>query len=239
MNISEFKERNQEAQRINAEIQKAQGARDENERQFKLLCEQYEATYGEHIDANNLEEVLNRVAREVEAQAAAQAKAIELAKNGVVIQEQVVQEPVQQSITPAQSAVIPPAQSVAPQQVAVAPPVQEPVQATLFDTPPAQPAQVQAVTPPVVQQAAPPVAQPAITSPQPVETPTVSPTPISAVNLSAAALQQSNTQPDLRQPEETNNTETITPSVAVPGWGVPQGTVDFSQLLGGSFGGGN
>lgn len=219
IDINEFRARNNEAQRINADIQKAQGARDENKRQFEMMCKKYKDTYGEELTADNIEEVLNRVGEEVVRQSQAQAQAIERAKQGIVI---AAQAPVQAATAPAQV-------TQAPTQPATSP-VQAPVQMPVS---PAQPVE-QTSTPasfgtPVSQPTAPNLGT-SVAFGEVAK-------PMSASMLSSAALTQSNTQPDLSMPKEENQMPQNAPAMGIPGWTPPQGGVNFDALLGGKFGG--
>ena len=247
ISIADFKARNAEAQAINAEIQKAQGAIEENRRQFAKLCEEYEKQFGEHVDEKNLAEILARVTADVQAQAEVQALAIEKAKAGIVITDDSNEEtvastpsptstPVQAS-TPAPAAVQTPAPApVTPPQTPVAP-----VQTNPFVAPPPV-APAAPVTPPPVAPAAPTQTNPFLTPAADGE----APKPFSAAALSAAAVKQANAAsvPDMTQQisatQSTAEAAPTFPGVSIPGWNIPTGnSLDFNAMLGGAFGGGN
>lgn len=223
MDIETFKARNLEAQKLNAEIQRAQGALEENKRQFEALCAEYKATYGEELTAETLEAEMNSVLASVTAMAQAQAQAIEAAKSGVIVSEE------------ADSF----ASGTAPAQVAPAP-----VQAT-----PAQVAPAPAQVAPVPVQVAPvPVQNPApvpnifgnagIPAPTPAPEPA---RPMSASVLTASALAQSAGAPSISDPlaqaQSSAPENTIQATNGIPGWGNPNQSFDFSAMMGGKFGG--
>lgn len=85
MDISTFKTRNEEAQKINIKIQQARGAIEENKRQFAELCAKYKATYNQDITAENLAQILAECEAEIEKQSEEQALAIERAKAGILV----------------------------------------------------------------------------------------------------------------------------------------------------------
>lgn len=83
MTIAEFKNRNAEAQAFNVKIQQARGAIEENKRQFEQLCAEYKAQYGEDVNADNIEALLNKVTAELERQVVAQERAIAEARESI------------------------------------------------------------------------------------------------------------------------------------------------------------
>ena len=225
IDISEFKARNAEAQRINSEIQRMAGAIEENKKQFRQLCEAYEKTYGEHVDEQNLAEVLARVSTDVEKQAIMQAELIEKAKQGIVIHkdEASAQTGVSSGVGVQPSAQVgaQPTNS-APTQGTI------PVQASSQGNIPVQPS-AQASTQPISSAAQ----QPFVAPVQPA------PVPMSASTLSQAALQQSNNGVTHKMPSEAPaNPTPIQPTVGIAGWNNNAGAgLDFNKILGGNFGG--
>lgn len=212
MDIETFKARNLEAQKLNAEIQRAQGALEENKRQFEALCAEYKATYGEELTAETLEAEMNSVLASVTAMAQAQAQAIEAAKSGVIVSEE------------ADS----PASGTAPAQVAPAP-VQNPAPVPVQNPVPAQVAP--APVPNIFGNTGIPAPTPA---PEPAR-------PISASVLTAGALAQSAGAPSIPDPLAQAQTpapeNTIQATNGIPGWGNPNQSFDFSAMMGGKFGG--
>ena len=85
LDISTFKARNQEAQKINISIQQARGGIEENKRQFAELCAKYKATYNQDITAENLPTILAECEADVKKQTEEQVLAIERAKAGIVV----------------------------------------------------------------------------------------------------------------------------------------------------------
>lgn len=218
MDIETFKARNLEAQKLNAEIQRAQGALEENKRQFEALCAEYKATYGEELTAETLEAEMNSVLASVTAMAQAQAQAIEAAKSGVIVSEEADNSvsgtaPAQVAPAPAQNPAPVPVQNPAPAQVAPAP-VQNP-----------------APVPNIFGNAGIPAPTPA---PEPAR-------PMSASVLTAGALAQSAGAPSIPDPLAQAQTpapeNTIKATNGIPGWGNPNQSFDFSAMMGGKFGG--
>lgn len=212
MDIETFKARNLEAQKLNAEIQRAQGALEENKRQFEALCAEYKATYGEELTAETLEAEMNSVLASVTAMAQAQAQAIEAAKSGVIVSEE------------ADS----PASGTAPAQVAPAP-VQNPTPVPVQNPAPAQVAP--APVPNIFGNMGIPAPTPA---PEPAR-------PMSASVLTASALAQSAGAPNIPDPlaqaQSSAPENTIQATNGIPGWGNPNQSFDFSAMMGGKFGG--
>lgn len=220
MNIETFKAGNAEAQKLNAEIQRAHGALEENKRQFDKLCAEYNATYGCNITAENLEAELASVMQTVQAQANAQAQAIAAAKNGIIVDDSANAEaPVAQTAPSPVTGTIPQSQqTVAPVQTAIPQPqtAPSPVQGTI-PQPQVAPAPVESVP----------------------EAP--APRPMSAASLSSQAFAQSSVAPNLTDPTanapKTNETAGSIQGTGIPNWGNPGQVVDFSAMLGGKFGG--
>lgn len=233
IDISEFKARNAEAQRINSEIQRMAGAIEENKKQFRQLCEAYEKTYGEHVDEQNLAEVLARVSTDVEKQAIMQAELIEKAKQGIVIHkdEASAQTGVSSGVGIQPSAQVGAQASTQPTN---SDPTQGtiPVQASSQGTIPVQPS-AQASTQPSAQPISSAAQQPFVAPVQPA------PVPMSASTLSQAALQQSNNGVTHKMPSEAPaNPTPIQPTVGIAGWNNNAGAgLDFNKILGGNFGG--
>lgn len=217
MNIETFKAGNAEAQKLNAEIQRAHGALEENKRQFDKLCAEYNATYGCNITAENLEAELASVMQTVQAQANAQAQAIAAAKNGIIVDDSANAEaPVTQTApSPATGTIPQPQQTVAPVRTAIPQPqvASSPVQGTI-PQPQVAPASVE-------------------------EAP--APRPMSAASLSSQAFAQSSVAPNLTDPTanapKTSETAGSIQGSGIPNWGNPGQVVDFSAMLGGKFGG--
>ena len=124
MNIDEFKANNDVAQKLNAEIQRAHGALEENKRQFDKLCAEYNEAYHCNITAETLEAELASVMQTVQAQAAAQAAAIERAKQGIVISDAPVSGTTAPDVAPApvQTAVPSPSMGTVPVSVVASTP---------------------------------------------------------------------------------------------------------------------
>lgn len=217
MDIETFKARNLEAQKLNAEIQRAQGALEENKRQFEALCAEYKATYGEELTAETLEAEMNSVLASVTAMAQAQAQAIEAAKSGVIVSEEV-----DNSVS-----------GTAPAQVAPAP-VQNPVPTQVASVPAQNPAPAFVAPTP-----APNIfGSTGISAPTPASEPA---RPMSASVLTASALAQSAGAPNIPDPlaqaQSSAPENTIKATNGIPGWGNPNQSFDFSAMMGGKFGG--
>lgn len=260
--IQEFERRNAEAQRINAEIQKAQGALDENKRQFEELCKQYEAEFGEHIDASNIEAVFNRVYEEVAKSAEEQRVALEGAKNGVVVgtnaetsdvtavqPQNVAPQPTAPATQPAVTVPQPTAPTTQPAVTAPQPAVQSVAPAAVPPVVAPQPADQMAALSQQAVFGAPtqPVVAPQPVVPAPNPTPvgeqmtfgtmeTAAPQPISATAIPQTVI---SAQVDIKQPVEQDTSEQIQPAYSIPGWGTANNAdIDFNEVLGGTFGGG-
>lgn len=104
MTIEEFKAGNERANALNVKIQQAQGALEENKRQFEKLCAEFEAEYHVKVTAENLDSLLASTLAEVTALAEEQKKAIEDAEKSIYIEAGTAPAPVEQaqpSVTPA------------------------------------------------------------------------------------------------------------------------------------------
>lgn len=219
MNIDEFKANNDVAQQLNAEIQRAHGALEENKRQFDKLCAEYNEAYHCNITAETLEAELASVMQTVQAQATAQAAAIERAKQGIVISDAPVSGTTSPDVAPA------------PVQTAVPPANMSAVPASAGARMPNMVNPAVAVPTPAVN-----VATPAVSE---AEAP--APRPVSAASLSAQAFSQAMSSADLTDPTsrevaKTPDAEKITGS-GILGWNNSTRNVDFSAMLGGKFGG--
>lgn len=91
MTIEEFKAGNAKANELNIKIQQAQGALEENKRQFEKLCKEFEAEYNISVTAENLDELINATLKEVTALAEEQRKAIADAEQSIYIEQPQVQ----------------------------------------------------------------------------------------------------------------------------------------------------
>lgn len=222
MNIDEFKANNDVAQQLNAEIQRAHGALEENKRQFDKLCAEYNEAYHCNITAETLEAELASVMQTVQAQATAQAAAIERAKQGIVISDAPVSGTTSPDVAPAQvQTAVPPVNMSAVPASAGAPMPNMVNPAVAVNT--ATPAVSEAETPAVSEAEAP------------------APRPVSAASLSAQAFSQAMssanmTDPTSREVAKTPDAEKITGS-GILGWNNSTRNVDFSAMLGGKFGG--
>lgn len=259
--IKEFEARNAEAQRINAEIQKAQGALEENKRQFEELCKKYEAEYGEPVNAENIEQIFNRVYSEVAAAAEEQRVALENARNGVIVPtgQPAVEQNTAQAGT-AQVGTVQTAQNFAPAGQPVSQTVSQATQG-LIDAAQnfaagTQQGFVAPQQPAPVQQTASPAANPIFGAPtsaaQSTNAVQLSPVggqvmfgsaeaPAGTQPISASAIPQTafTAQADIKQPVEQDTSEQIKPAYNIPGWGTANNSdIDFNQVLGGTFGGG-
>lgn len=87
MTIEEFKAGNAKANELNIKIQQAQGALEENKRQFEKLCKEFEAEYNISVTAENLDELINATLKEVTALAEEQRKAIADAEQSIYIEQ--------------------------------------------------------------------------------------------------------------------------------------------------------
>ena len=87
MTIEEFKAGNARANELNIKIQQAQGALEENKRQFEKLCKEFEAEYNISVTAENLDELINATLKEVTALAEEQRKAIADAEQSIYIEQ--------------------------------------------------------------------------------------------------------------------------------------------------------
>lgn len=130
MTIEEFKAGNERANALNVKIQQAQGALEENKRQFEKLCAEFEAEYHVKVTAENLDSLLASTLAEVAALAEEQRKAIEDAEKSIYIETgttnaaQFGTSQVQGTANAAQPVNTQPASNVAPVQPAVAAPTQ-------------------------------------------------------------------------------------------------------------------
>lgn len=130
MTIEEFKAGNERANALNVKIQQAQGALEENKRQFEKLCAEFEAEYHIKVTAENLDSLLASTLAEVTALAEEQRKAIEDAEKSIYIEmgttnaAQFGTSQAQGTANAAQPANTQPASNVAPVQPAVAAPTQ-------------------------------------------------------------------------------------------------------------------
>lgn len=125
MTIEEFKAGNERANALNIKIQQAQGALEENKRQFEKLCAEFEAEYHVKVTAENLDSLLASTLAEVTALAEEQRKAIEDAEKSIYI-EMGTTNAAQFGTSQAQAQPVntQPASNVAPVQPAVAAPTQ-------------------------------------------------------------------------------------------------------------------
>lgn len=130
MTIEEFKAGNERANALNIKIQQAQGALEENKRQFEKLCAEFEAEYHVKVTAENLDSLLASTLAEVTALAEEQRKAIEDAEKSIYIETgtanaaQSGTSQVQGTANAVQPVNTQPASNVAPVQPAVAAPTQ-------------------------------------------------------------------------------------------------------------------
>lgn len=130
MTIEEFKAGNERANALNIKIQQAQGALEENKRQFEKLCAEFEAEYHVKVTAENLDSLLASTLAEVTALAEEQRKAIEDAEKSIYIETgtanaaQFGTSQAQGTANAAQPANTQPASNVAPVQPTVAAPTQ-------------------------------------------------------------------------------------------------------------------
>lgn len=100
MTIEEFKAGNERANALNVKIQQAQGALEENKRQFEKLCAEFEAEYHVKVTAENLDSLLASTLAEVTALAEEQKKAIEDAEKSIYIEAGTAPAPVGQAQAP-------------------------------------------------------------------------------------------------------------------------------------------
>lgn len=130
MTIEEFKAGNERANALNIKIQQAQGALEENKRQFEKLCAEFEVEYHVKVTAENLDSLLASTLAEVTALAEEQRKAIEDAEKSIYIETgttnaaQFGTSQAQGTANAAQPVNTQPASNVAPVQPAVAAPTQ-------------------------------------------------------------------------------------------------------------------
>lgn len=130
MTIEEFKAGNERANALNIKIQQAQGALEENKRQFEKLCAEFEVEYHVKVTAENLDSLLASTLAEVTALAEEQRKAIEDAEKSIYIETgtanaaQFGTSQTQGTANAAQPVNTQPASNVAPVQPAVAAPTQ-------------------------------------------------------------------------------------------------------------------
>lgn len=130
MTIEEFKAGNERANALNIKIQQAQGALEENKRQFEKLCAEFEAEYHVKVTAENLDSLLASTLAEVTALAEEQRKAIEDAEKSIYIETGTANAAqsgtlqVQGTANAVQPVNTQPASNVAPVQPAVAAPTQ-------------------------------------------------------------------------------------------------------------------
>lgn len=210
MTIEEFKAGNKRANALNVKIQQAQGALEENKRQFEKLCTEFEAEYHVKVTAENLDSLLASTLAEVTALAEEQKKAIEDAEKSIYIEAGTAPAPVEQaqpSVTPA-------------------------TDNTAFGN--SVTTQAQAPVTPVAPAPVPPQ-QPTYTAPTGTAQPQAvfGATP-ARVTPSPEALQQAQLaqNPELTMPNISADIPAIKPSIQ-------DGTsvVDFDKILGGKFGG--
>lgn len=214
MTIEEFKAGNERANALNIKIQQAQGALEENKRQFEKLCAEFEAEYHVKVTAENLDSLLASTLAEVTALAEEQRKAIEDAEKSIYIETgttnaaqfgtSVAAQPVNtqpaSNVAPTQPVNTQPAPNVAPAQPAVAAPTQPTY------TAPTGTAHPQAVF----------GAAPARVIPSPEA-------------LQQAQLAQN---PEMTMPNISSDIPAIKPSIQDN-----SSVVDFDKILGGKFGG--
>lgn len=224
MTIEEFKAGNKRANALNVKIQQAQGALEENKRQFEKLCAEFEAEYHVKVTAENLDSLLASTLAEVTALAEEQKKAIEDAEKSIYIEAGTAPAPVEQAQVPVEQAQA----STVPSQSSVTPATAN----TAFGNSVATQAQVP-VTP--VAPAPVPPQQPTYTAPTGTAQPQAvfGATP-ARVTPSPEALQQAQLaqNPELTMPNISADIPAIKPSIQ-------DGTsvVDFDKILGGKFGG--
>lgn len=220
MTIEEFKAGNERANALNIKIQQAQGALEENKRQFDKLCAEFEAEYHVKVTAENLDSLLASTLAEVTALAEEQRKAIEDAEKSIYIETgttnaaqfgtsqvqgtanaaQPVNTQSASNVAPVQPVNTQPASNVAPVQPAVAAPTQPTY------TAPTGTAQPQAIF----------GAAPARVTPSPEA-------------LQQAQLAQN---PEMTMPNISSDIPAIKPSIQDN-----SSVVDFDKILGGKFGG--
>lgn len=231
LDINEFKARNAEAQQINIKIQQAQGAIDENKRQFEKLCAEYQNIYNQPITIDNLAQILADCEAEIKAQGEAQAQAIENAKAGVVITTATAE----QGTTPAQMTGNQ-AQGTTTAAQMTGNQAQMTGKTAAQGTIPAQMTNTAAqMTPNQPTQGTPQPQNPFPPAPTAPVNP-VAPAPVSINMLGQAAIQASSV-PDTAMPTSQGTTPApIQPTSGVAGWNT-QGTPDFNAILGGKFGG--
>lgn len=214
MTIEEFKAGNERANALNIKIQQAQGALEENKRQFEKLCAEFEAEYHVKVTAENLDSLLASTLAEVTALAEEQRKAIEDAEKSIYIETGTAQAsatPVADNTVPAQFGAQQPQTNTTPAQ---------------FGTP-----QAQAPVSPVPVQPQ----QPTYTAPTGTAQPqAVFGTAPARVTPSPEALQQAQLaqNPEMSVPSLSPDIPAIKPSIQDS-----SSVVDFDKILGGKFGG--